>query len=287
MTRLIKYGIVSGASLIAVGALIFGADVFSYASTTAKGVQSAVKDNVPLDFELRRARDLLTEIMPEMHANIKLIAQEEVEIKSLQSDIEHSRKRLTDMENKVAHLRNVVDSAQVVYSPSGSRYTQEQLTEELERRFDHVREARLVLEGKQKLLDTRRKSLDGAVAMLEKTRSRKVLLEQKIESLEGQYRLVKAASVGSKVQFDNSKLAQTEKLITDIKKRLDTAERVLAHESRFTGEVEEVVLEQRDVVSEIDEYFGRDTGDVTRDHEINVTPESEDFGPVSRAYSNN
>lgn len=287
MTRLIKYGIVSGASLIAVGALIFGADVFSYASTTARGVQSAVKDNVPLDFELRRARDLLSEIMPEMHANIKLIAQEEVEIKALEADIEQSRKRLADMENKVAHLRNVVDSAQVVYSPSGARYSQKQLTEELERRFDHLREARMVLEGKQKLLETRRKSLDGAVAMLEKTRSRKVLLEEKIESLEGQYRLVKAASVGSKVEFDNSKLAQTEKLIADIKKRLDTAERVLAHESRFTGEHEEVVLEQRDVVSEVDEYFGRDTGEATSDHEINVDTEAEDFGPVSRAYSNN
>lgn len=69
--------------------------------------------------------------------------------------------------------------------------------------------------------------------LLEKTRSQKNILENKIETLASQYRIVKAASVGSKVQMDNGKLAQTEKLTAQIQSAWTWRFRVLPHESRF------------------------------------------------------
>ena len=55
--------------------------------------------------------------------------------------------------------------------------------------------------------------------------------------------------------MDNSKLAQTEKLISDIKKRLDVAERVLAHESRFTPHIPVESVNEIDLLVQIDEHF--------------------------------
>ena len=84
------------------------------------------------------------------------------------------------------------------------------------------------------------------------------MLEDKIESLASQYRLVKAASIGSNIQVDNSKLAQTEKLITQIKKRLDVAERVLAHESQFVQAIPVDAVAEEDLLTQVDEYFQRE-----------------------------
>ena len=81
------------------------------------------------------------------------------------------------------------------------------------------------------------------------------MLQDKIESLASQHRIVKAASVGSSIQVDNSKLAQTEKLITQIKKRLDVAERILAHESQFVQAIPVDAVVEEDLLTQVDDYF--------------------------------
>jgi hypothetical protein len=91
--------------------------------------------------------------------------------------------------------------------------------------------------------------------LLERTKSRKRILEDKIESLASQHRLVKAAAIGSQIQVDNSKLAKTEKLINDIKKRLDIAERVLAHENQFVQAIPVDAVAEEDLLIQVDDYF--------------------------------
>jgi hypothetical protein len=54
---------------------------------------------------------------------------------------------------------------------------------------------------------------------------------------------------------DNSKLAQTEKLIAEIQKRLDVAERVLAHESKFIESIPVDTVVEEDLVAQVDDYF--------------------------------
>jgi hypothetical protein len=104
-------------------------------------------------------------------------------------------------------------------------------------------------------LATRENSLTAAMELLDRTASRKRLLEDKIESLASQHRLVKAAAIGSHIQVDNSKLAQTEKLIGQIKKRLDVAERILAHESQFVQAIPVDAVVEEDLLEQVDDYF--------------------------------
>ncbi len=254
--RWIKTGLLVMCGGLLLGALVFGQDLASYLRSGAKSVRSAVKENVPTDFELRRARDLLDEIIPEMHANIRLIAQEEVEIAALREDIGRSEEALAAEQQRVAKVRLLLANEQLAsYRVGQLRFTREQLKEDLSRRFEQYKEAEMVLAGKERLLATREKSLAAAVGMLEQTKSRKLVLAQKIESLESQYRLVQAASTGSRIEFDNSKLARTEKLIGQIKKRLDVAERVLAHESRFVQPIPIDTIDEQDLLEEVDAYF--------------------------------
>src|SRR5213075_2096169 len=178
-----------------------------------------------------------------------------VEIANLKTEIAQSNKALTDEQARVQKLREVLLTQQTSYSLNGLNYSRTAVTDELSRRFDHYKEAEVILAGKQRLLENREKSLQAGIAMLEKTRSQKSLLENQIESLEGQFRLVQAAAVGSKLHVDHSKLAQTQKVLADIKKQLDVAERVLAHESHFTEEIKVDAVDEKELVASVDDHF--------------------------------
>jgi hypothetical protein len=251
----LKRSVVVAAGVSLVGGLLFGKDVVSYVRSSAKSVQIAVKDSVPIEFELRRARDLLEEIIPEMHANVRLIAQEEVEVAALKVDIANSVKAMEEEQLRIAKLRDALGKPQAQYCFGGKEYPRSYVKEDLANRFDRFRDSELVLASKRHFLATRENSLHAAMQLLERTRGRKRMLKDKIESLASQHRLVKAAAVGSHIQVDNSKLAQTEKLITQIKKRLDVAERVLAHESQFVQTIPVDAVVEEDLLTQVDEYF--------------------------------
>jgi len=245
--------VVAGVTIL--GGMLFGKDLYSYASSSAKTVRTAVKDSVPIEFELRRARDLLEDIIPEMHANIRLIAQEEVEVAALKADIARSEENIEEEKARIGKLRNALNVQQAQYHFAGKEYPRSYVKEDLANRFERFKESEVVLASKRRLLTTRENSLHSAMNLLEQTRSRKRMLKDKIESLASQYRLVKAASIGSNIQVDNSKLAQTEKLIAQIKKRLDVAERILAHETQFVQAIPVDTVVEADLLTQVDEYF--------------------------------
>ncbi len=266
----VKRGAIATVGLTLVGGLLFGDDLISYVKSSANAIQGTVKSNVPIEFELTRAKDLLDEIIPEMHANVRRIATEEVELAALKQDIKESEEKLAEERARMAKLRDVVTIETASYRIGGKKYSHQQVVDDLSRRLDRVKEAEVVLEGKKRLVTQREATLAAAEQMLQKTQSQKALLEDKIESLASQHRLVQAAATTSHVKLDNSKLAQTEKLISEIQKRLDVAERVLARESDFVQPIEVSVVDEVDLLAQVDEYlYGpSDLAESTKDKEL-------------------
>ena len=256
-TKWIKLLLIIAITLCIVGGLLFGKDLVSYLRSSAKSVQSAVKGSVPIDFELCRARDLLDEIIPEMHANIRLIAQEEVEVANLTADIQTTDQQLIEEKQRISKLRQSLDLQHADYTFADRQFSRSQVKDNLSRRFERFKESELILAGKKRLLAAREKSLQAAMQLLDRTKAQKFLLEDKIEALAGQWRVIQASAVGSAIQVDNSKLAQTEKLINQIKKRLDVAERVLNYENRLepTIPVDDFTETETELIQQIDEYF--------------------------------
>ena len=253
--KAIKYGVVPVAAVLLAGGLLFGSDFISYLTSSARSIRQTVKEQVPTEFELQRARDLLEQIVPEMHANIRLIAQEEVEVENLKRDITRCEQGLSEEKARIEKISTLLGGDVQVFQISDRQYTRQAVKDDLARRFESFKEAEVVFQGKQRLLASREQSLAAAMSALQRARHQKDLLADRIESLAAQHRLVVGASVGSKFQIESSKLAQTEKLIGDIKKRLDVAERVLAHEGSFVQPVEVDVINEKDLLTQVDEYF--------------------------------
>lgn len=255
--KAIKLGtMVTGGALLA-GGLMFGSELSSYMRSSVHDVRMAVKDNIPLDFEIRRARDLLDEIGPEMHNNVRAIAEQEVEVATLQRDINESKQNMNEERVRVAKLRDAVAGGQTSFTFGDMSFTHNQITQELSRRFVHLKEAETALASKQQLLENRQKSLIAAEDALENAKAQKAQLEAQIEGLEAQYKLVQAESqtAPTPVQFDHSKLAQAKQVIGNIHKQLDVAEHVLAHEAKFTQSVPVDVVDEKDLLTQVDQHL--------------------------------
>ncbi len=261
--KTIKYGLVAVGVGTAVGLFVFGDDLFSYVRTSVHQVRHAAKENVPIEFELARAKDLIDQIVPELEANVTLIAQEEVQIENLQQDIVQSEKALADQRTRLARLRDMLGTSQARFAINGQTYSRAVVRDDLSRTFDRLKESEIVLAGKQRLLETRQQNLNAAIAMLEKTRHKKMMLEDRVAGLEGQYHLVKAAGAEGQPNFDSTKIAQADKLIGQIKNRLDVAERVLTHQAKFVERIPlDEPIDEADLITQVDEFLTGETAPV-------------------------
>lgn len=253
--KALKLGALTVGGGAIIGGLVLGSDLGSYLRSSCKSVRVAVKDNIPIDFQLRRARDLLDETGPEMKQNVRLMAEQEVEIASLKGDIELAKQNLGEEKIRVAKLRDCLTTAQTSFTFGDFTYGREQLKQELARRFNLFKEGESALEGKQQLLTNRQKALAAAMQAMETARVQRAALQSQIEALEGQYRLVEATSTGTNVQIDNSKLAQAQKVIAEVRKQLDVSEHMLAHEAKFTQPMQIDVIDEKDLLTQVDSHL--------------------------------
>lgn len=256
VTKALKYGSIVVAGGVLVGLVVFGTDVFSYARASLSQLQSSAKDAVPLELELARSRDLLAEIMPELQANIRLIAKEEVEMAELKADIARSFDSLEDEQTRIGRIRQHLDTRKVAFVIGGRQFDRQEMTAELSRAFDRFQEAEMVVRGKQRLLNARHAALEKASAALERARSRKLKLEDDVAGLESKHRLVVAATQTSQLSISDSALARSERLIRDIRKRLDVAERVLARNAEFAEQITfEEPVDEQELLARVDAHF--------------------------------
>ena len=256
LSKLIKPVAIVAVGGVLLGFLLFGTDFLSYLRTSTRVVQKAAQDQLSVDFEIQRARDMVEEILPQLQAHVQLIAEDEVEIATLEREIETDRTTLETRRDRLAELRRQMEVQQVTYLVGHREHSRQSLTEKLAADFARYREAELLLQSKEALLATRRQSLQNALRMLDRAKHQKLELEQKIESLVAQHRLLQSDSMGTSAALDHSSLARADQLLADIQRRLDVSERVLAHESDLRElELEPAPLNESSLLTEFDDYF--------------------------------
>lgn len=255
----LKYGLIGTVGAVLLGAMVFGKELVSYVRCSARSVQTAVQNSVPLEFELERAKEMVEQIIPEMNAQVRLIAQEEVEIDQLKTDVRKTRERLERQKRQIVILRDKLDSKQIAMVVNGIERPRDHVAKQLQSKFRFHQEATDILASKKKLLETRLVSLEAARQGLERAKARKSQLEQQIEGLVAKHRQLKASAVGSRVEFDSSQLTRAEKLINQITKRLAVSERIMQHEADFDVYMVDEAIHEGVLLDEIDDYFDSDS----------------------------
>ena len=255
---MVKKILVGTAILLTTGAVVLGTDVYSYLRTSANKVRKEVKANVPLDFEIERARQMVTDLVPDIQKNMHIIAQEEVEVDDLKDQIARSEKSLTAERERLKALREDMDNSDGKFHYAGRKATPRDIKTELTRRFDRFQTAEATLKAKKQMLEARERSLGAAREKLDGMFVAKRDLEVQVQNLEARLKVLQAAQTTSQFTFDDSQLSRCKKTMQELRKRLDVAERILEQDGKLVETLSEESELSEDIADQIDRYFRSD-----------------------------
>jgi len=249
-----KKSFVMGAGLVLLLTLFFGR---SHVMTTIGMVRETVKESVPIDFEIKRARQMIKELAPEIDKNLRLMTYEEVEVDALEERVIALDQRLNQDRNDIVRLKDDLDQGSVTFVYAGRSYSAKQVKAELTSRFDQFKTQAATLESQKQILTARQTGLQAAHDKLDGMLDAKRQLEVEIENLEARLAMVAVAQTTSSFKFDNSRLSRTQELISDISTRIQVAEKLVNADVRYFDRIPLNASDEvdRDITEEVAEYL--------------------------------
>lgn len=247
--------------LVGVGA-VAGTGAWSYVKTGVRSAQSSVRDSMPVDWEIKRARQMIDELEPEIQDNMLKVTRERVEVKNLAAQIEDKEKLLAESRSDIMRLRNDLESGAVKFVYQKKSYSEDQVKDELKRRFTQFVSHQATNEKLEKILAARQTNLAAATAKLDEMLSAKRDLEVRVEELEARLTLVGVAEASSYIAVDDSLLSNTRQLLDDISTRIEVKEQLVASSGALQGGIDLSDDESPELLDEIAEYFGEDDAEV-------------------------
>src|SRR5690606_12892135 len=94
-----------------------------------------VRDSVPIKWEIKRARDMIRDLKPEIERNVRVVAREEVAVERLAAEIDTKEAMLAKGQSEILRLKGDLESGSTRFVYAGRNYSQEQVREDLANRF--------------------------------------------------------------------------------------------------------------------------------------------------------
>src|SRR6476660_5214855 len=253
---MVKKGIfLAGAVAVLVG-LLFGREGFSHVKTSLGCLRQSVRESVPVEFEISRARQMIKDLVPEIHRNMHLIAKEEVDVKHLRDQLFDAEKQLAKNRSDIERLTSDLKDGDKHYVYCGKTYTAKQVENDLTRRFEQFKVKEATLGKLTQVLSARERGLDAGREKLKAMQGAKSQLEVDVANLEARNEMVKVAQTTSEFNFDDSRLSRNKQLVKDIGCRIDVAEKLVHAETTYPGQIS--LDDQKasgDITEQITAYF--------------------------------
>jgi chromosome segregation ATPase len=263
---MVKKTILAGGALALLAALVFGRSAVSYISTVASLARETVRESVPVELDLRRARDEIQALEPEIQKNRERIAKEEAQIDKLSRKVLHAEEGLTVMKGEMLRLTSDLETNSTeyfVYAQAGRElnFTRAQVKRDLQSRFTQYQKKEEEKSQYDNILAARRDTLAAAREKLSAMQSAKSSLEVEVERLGSKLEMVNVAKAKSEFKFDDSKLSRVRKLIEEIDTRIDVQAKLADTE---TTEPYRIPLEEpvhtSDITEQVHDYFSQPSG---------------------------
>jgi chromosome segregation ATPase len=245
-----------GAGLVLAFVLLFGRNAASYVSTAYHRLTGAVRQSVPVEFEIDRARQMVRDLEPEIRNAMHIIAKEEVALTQLNQQIDGVQTQANKEKGDILRLQADLNQNKDVYRYASRSYTASEVKDDLARRFNRFKVNDDTLASMKQMRDAREKNLDAAQQKLAAMVSARRKLDVDIQNLEAKRKLVEVAQASSEYVFDDSQLARTKELITDIRTRLDVAAKLANADVNAAAEIPLDEATPSDITEQVAEYFG-------------------------------
>lgn len=255
--------ILIGTAIAAGGAgLIFGTSAISYVTVGVASVKQGIKDSIPVDFEIKRAREMITKLKPEIADNLRVIAREEVAVSHLAAEVDRKHEGLAKAKNQILRMKTDLQSGASEFVYASRTYKANAVKEDLANKFKQFQTQEQTVASLEKQLDARKKTLEAARQKLDAMLAAKRQLEVDVDNLQARLAMVQVVETSSHVALNDSQLSQTKQLLDEIASRIDVAEKMAHSESTLDGGIQLDDESPVDLVEQITDYFGEGRADV-------------------------
>ncbi|SFI07245.1 coiled-coil domain-containing protein [Planctomicrobium piriforme] len=248
-------------AVAAIGGLLLGQDVWSYARTGVCATRDYFRGEVPVEFEIERAKQEVEQLLPEVRKSMHLIAEEQVEVAQLQKSISRKETMLAGQEEAILSLTSDLKSNDTKFAYAGHRYSRHEVEKDLAERFNRFKIAEETVKRERQVLVAKETALVANRETLENMLSQRKNLEAELERLEARLATVAARKQINGLQIDDSQLNRVRALIGTIEKRLDVEDAVLAAEGDLSGliplERHQEEQTEADIAAAVETYFNK------------------------------
>lgn len=258
MLKMIKWGLIGVVGLSVTTYFFFGNNALNYASTMMGSVKESVRGQIPIEFELKRAENLIKDIRPQIQQCKRDVALQEVQLDNLNADVARLERAVGRAERKLKGGAEMLadSSGQASYELAGGVYSRERVEIDLERTFDSYRQNGTLLNGKRALIERQTRAVSAARSKLDAVRGEEVRLVDLIGQLKTQKAQVDALKASShNFVLDDTALGQAKQVLAEVKERLDVAQKMLADDMFFQDGIGSDTRPSRDIVKEIRHHF--------------------------------
>ncbi len=252
---MIKKMMLAGGALALLSSVTLGVPLFSYARCGVSWLQDSANDVMPLEWELKRARQMIADLKPEIEVNAKSIAREKVEVTRLEKQLAETNQRLTKTQSDIERLSEDLRSENDYYSYGGRTYTSAQVQSDLGNRFKRFKTRRATADKLGQMLSAREASLQAAKERMEAMLGAKSQLEVEVENLQARVGALRVAQTSSQLNLDDSQLARTRELLDDIATRIDVEEETMSVDAKYFSEIDLDEPSDENLLNEISSYF--------------------------------
>jgi chromosome segregation ATPase len=256
---MIRKVLIAGGGAALLGALLVGRDVVSYLRTSAGYVKQSVQESVPIEFQIDRARGMIQDLVPEVRKNMHTIAKEETEVQRLEEQIADNDARQHKEKEHMIRLKSDLAAGKNTLTYAGRNYTLDDVRTDLANRFERYKTNEATQASLKEIRNARQRSLMAARQKLEGMLASKRQLQVEVENLEARLQMIAAAKSTSNYQFDDTRLGRVKELVSNLRQRLDVAEKLVNAEVTYQGEIPLDKVAPENIVDQVGEYFGGKT----------------------------
>lgn len=246
--------IITGTFLLGLGTFLWaGTSVGSYMRTAYGELVGYVSGQVPIDLKIKRARQLLADVGPEVGKTKKLIAEEEVKLARLRKDCKTIAANLEDSRVQILALRDSLKPETAVHI--GGNYSKAAREKQLNREFASFKRVEAQLKAKNDVVAAREDGLLAARAKHDQLIDLKQQLETELETLEAEYKMVQVKKLSKGIQIDDSRVESLRQALQEIAENVEVEKKLTEEDGKLFRQIDVEKASAANIADQVDAYF--------------------------------
>ncbi|MFG0286909.1 MULTISPECIES: hypothetical protein [Rhodopirellula] len=245
----------AGTTFALLSGITLATPIGSYVRCGWNYMTDSASDAVPLEWELKRARQMIADLQPEIQNNARRIAKEKIEVVRLEKQLAETDTRLAKAQSEIERLSDDLRDDSRTYSYGGKTYTSVQVKSDLSNRFKRFKTRQQTSDKLQKMLSARQASLRAASERMDAMLDARRQLEVEVENLQARLGALRVAQTSSQLNLDDSALSRSRELLDEIAMRIDVEEETMNVDVEYFGEIDLEEPSDENLLEDISAYM--------------------------------